>query len=312
MAKSKALKIPVAYWTRYLKFLVKYGTVRKHWNFGRSLLNWLLGRTRIGTLPSFLKVEITRQCKVACKYCFVEKFEWQYSFENYKALVDRLRDHVYLVSLYDIGEPLESPDLINCIRYAKKNGIGSVISTSLSVEKKDEFWPELVHSGLDKIIVAIDGITPAVYNKYRTGGRLDLVFDNLNRILDCRGKHRSSLFIEWQMVAFPWNAREQKEAEAMAYQLGCDNFRIIKDVSKRLTYKKQNFVRKKNCLLPYIIFIVTANNKVRPCYKIYDAPVEIGDLNQNSFEEIWNGSEVFRIRDKRQIGCRVGCQTCQE
>lgn len=309
-AKSK-LTIPLGYWQRYLDFL-KYGTFKKHWNFANALLNWALGRTTITTLPAFLKIEITRECKVGCKFCVVEKPSWYYSYDNYTRLIDKFKDYIYLVSLYDIGEPLESKDVIRCIQYAKERKVGSIISSSLAVEKEEQFWEDLVTSGLDKLIVAIDGITAPVYNKYRTNADFNLVMANLEKILYYKRKHKSNLFVEWQMIEFVWNLHEHEGGKQRAYKMGCNNFRIIKDVSKRLTYKKQRFVRSKNCLLPYIILIVTADNQVRPCYKIYDVPVEIGSLNKNTFEEIWNGSEVQRIRDKTQISCRPGCMTCQE
>lgn len=303
---------PVGLWQRYLSYL-RYGTVKKHYNLLRSLINWKTGATRISTMPSFLKVEITRECKVGCKFCFIEKPSWYYSFENYKKLVDKLKDYVYLVSLYDIGEPLESDDLIPCILYAKENNIGSVISTSLAVKKPDEFWEALALSGLDKIIVAIDGVTAEVYNKYRTNADFALVMENLKRLIYYKKKHKTNLFIEWQMVDFVWNKHEQDAGKALAAQMGCDHFRLIREVVKaRLRYRKDNVIRTRNCMLPYIILVVTADNQVRPCYKIYHEPVEIGDMNKNSFEEIWNGEEVFKIRDKRKIGCRTGCKTCQE
>ncbi len=264
-------------------------------------------------MPSFLKLEITRECNVGCKLCLVEKPSWYYSLDKYKELVDKLKKYIYLVSLYDIGEPLESKEVISFIQYAKQNKLGTIISTSLSVQKTDAFWEAFVLSGLDKLIVAIDGVTAKVYNTYRTNGDLKLIMENLEKILYFKKKHKVKIFIEWQMIDFKWNQHEQKAARELAYDMGCSNFRLIREAVKpRLRYKKENIIRKRNCLLPYIIFIVTADNKVRPCYKVYNEKVEIGDLSKNSFEEIWNGDEVFSVRDKHKICFRTGCMTCQE
>lgn len=310
--KKMKYTAPVGYWQRYVVFL-KYGTLKKHFNFLLSLINWKLGKSHLKTMPSFLKVEITRECNVGCKLCLVEKPSWHYSLNNYRQLVDKLKNHIYLVSLYDIGEPLENKEVIAFIQYAKQNKLGSIISTSLSIKKSDEFWEAFVLSGLDKLIVAIDGITAEVYNTYRTNGDLSLIMENLKKILYYKEMHHIQMYIEWQMIDFKWNLHEQKSAREMAYQMGCSNFRLIREAVKpRLRYKKENIIRRRNCMLPYIIFIVTADNKVRPCYKVYNEPVEIGDLSKNSFEEIWNGDEVFRIRDKNRICDRTGCKTCQE
>jgi radical SAM protein with 4Fe4S-binding SPASM domain len=73
-----------------------------------------------------------------------------------------------------------------------------------------------------------------------------------------------------------------------------------------------NIIRNSSCLLPYIIFIVNAYNQVNPCYKIYNSGISVGNLYDNTFEEIWNNEEMAKIRDKKKITNRVHCNTCQE
>ncbi|MBN1252357.1 MAG: SPASM domain-containing protein [Bacteroidales bacterium] len=218
-----------------------------------------------------------------------------------------------MVSLYEIGEPLENEKVIDYIKYTKSNKIGTIISSNLSIEKSDEFWEKLVESGLDRIIVSIDGITPEIYNKYRRNGNLKLVYENLNKILYYKKISDSKLLIEWQMIDFPWNKCEQVEAKEYALNIGCNEFRIIEEVTKvRLNYKNTLFVRKRNCIMPYFTFNVTAYNTVRPCTKIYNEPMIIGDLNINSFQDIWNSDAICEIRDKKKIKNRIGCKTCIE
>jgi len=304
-------KIPLSNFTRYITF-ARYSTLKRNVNFLKAIFFWLVGKERISSMPAFLKVEISRKCSVKCLYCFERKADVFYPLEAYKELVDKLKDYIYLVSLYDIGEPLENKDVIKYIRHGHERGIGTIISTSLSIRKNDAFWEELVNSGLDKIIVAIDGITPEVYNRYRTNGDRDLVMSNLKKILHYRRKSRSKIVVEWQMIDLPWNKHEQNQARLMAKRMGCV-FRIIKDTSQpRREYERLNVIRKKNCVLPYIILIVTAYGKVRPCYKVYNAPMEIGDVNRETVKQIWNGDAIREIRSKRRIRHRQGCRTCQE
>jgi len=99
----------------------------------------------------------------------------------------------------------------------------------------------------------------------------------------------------------------------MASQLGCDRFEIIAEATQpRKRYDEESTIRNRSCLLPYILFFVTANNRVRLCYKIYHHDMCIGSLSDNTFAEIWNGSEIARVRDRKQIGYREGCQKCRE
>ena len=304
---------PVSYWQRHLYSIIRYGTYRKYKNLIKSYYFYLKGQAEISSFPSFLKIEISRYCDVNCKLCFVDKADIMYPLQDYKKLIDQFKDYAFLVSLYDIGEPLHNPDVIDCIRYAHENNIGTVISTSLSISKDNSFWNDLVTSGLDVMIVAIDGITPKTYNEYRRNGKFDLVFSNLKKILELKKNSNSKIFIEWQMVDFGWNRSEQAAAKKMAYDLGCNRFHIIPEaIQPRKSWDNEDIIRKRNCLLPYILFFVTAKNDVRLCYKIYHNDMHIGNLSNNSFSEIWNGPEISRVRDPEQIIHRIGCNKCRE
>ena len=228
-------------------------------------------------------------------------------------LIDKLKRYIFLVSLYDIGEPLLNEKLIEYIQYAHSQNIGTVISTSLSVNKADDFWRDLVLSGLDYIIVAIDGISEVVYKQYRTQGDFNLVFANLRKLLGYRDALQSNLIIEWQMLDLPWNKEDQRTALEIAKNIGCNKFRIVEEACLiRSQYKNMNIIRNRSCFLPYIIFILNAYNQVSPCYKIYNSGITIGNLYDNTFEEIWNNEEMAKIRDKKKITNRVHCPTCQK
>ena len=305
-------KIPLAFWSRHLIIALRYGTPIKFANLARSYWHYVKGSPQIPTKPSFLKVEISRCCYVKCLGCLEKKQEIFYPFLLYKALIDKLKEYLFEVSLYDIGEPLHSKDIINYIKYAHLHGIGTIISTSLSLCKPEEFWKDLVLSGLDRLVVSIDGISKEVYNTYRTCGDLSLVLSNLSKIQSYRAQYKNSMFIEWQMIDLPWNKHEQRAARRLAQELGCESFRLIADSSQRLKYEQENAPRRRNCLLPFIILIVNAFNQVRPCYKIYGGNPILGDLGLSTFEEIWNGEEIARIRDKSKIKEREYCRTCRE
>ena len=99
----------------------------------------------------------------------------------------------------------------------------------------------------------------------------------------------------------------------MANEFGCNSFRLIPEATgPRSRYQKEMVLRRNNCLLPFFIFIVTAVNHVRLCYKLYDSDPMIKDLNEKRFEEIWNGEEIAMIRNKIEIKERKICRTCRE
>ncbi len=304
---------PRSYWRRHLRSLLRYGTARKWANLARAYGHYLRGSARISTLPCFLKVEISRKCSVHCRYCYSKKEELFYPFDRYRKLIDGLKDYLLNVSLYEVGEPLENERVLEYIRYAHASRIGTVVSSSLSLARPAAFWRDLVCSGLDRLIVAIDGISQPVYQQYRTCGNLRLALANLHRLLRYRDECGSNMIVEWQMLDLPWNACEQAAAGELAKRMGCDEFRLIPEaVLPRQRYEREGVIRQRNCLLPYLVFIVNAYNQVQPCYKPDCRTGMLGSLSEASFAQVWNGDEAASIRDKRRIRRRPGCRTCQE
>lgn len=292
---------------------VQYATIFKIYNFAKALFNWYFGRSINNAQPSYLRVETTRKCEVGCLLCHESKSNTFYPFDLYKNLIDKFKSTLIVVSLYDIGEPLEVKNLTDFISYANNNKIGTIISTSLSVEREEDFWVKLVNSGLDRIVVSIDGVTKDVYNKYRKNGDFNLVIQNLERLIYYKKKYNSSLIVEWQIIDFPWNQDELEPARVFSKEKGCDDFRIIQEAANaRIRALKSSYIRTKNCFHPYFSLNITAFNEVRPCCKIHDTRMTLGNLSNNSFEEIWNGNNIKEIRDKNLIQCRFGCKTCQE
>ncbi len=308
-----AQKLPLAFWKRHVAQVARYATCRKILNAARAYLHYRSGASRVSTKPCFLKVEVSRKCRINCKYCFSVKEDVFYPLEDYKKLIDEFKDFLFEVTLYEVGEPLYHDQLLEFISYAHANRVGSVISSSFSLEKPDAFWKGLAVSGLDRLVVAIDGVTDEVYNQYRTNGRLGLVMANLRRIVRYRNESSSRLRIEWQMLDLPWNRHEQDTAKKLAAEIGCDTFRLIPEaILPRQQYTSQAVPRKRNCLLPYIILIVDAYNRARPCYKPDCNPGFLGNLKDSTAAEIWNNDEIASIRNRSRIRLRPGCMTCQE
>ncbi|MCP4221679.1 MAG: hypothetical protein GY765_44055 [bacterium] len=310
---KKRRQIPLRLWRRHIRTLIRYTTLKKIHNAVRGYRHFKRSDTFITTLPLFLKVELSRHCTVHCTTCVYPKDHRFYPFEDFRALVDRFASTVFMAQLYEIGEPLHHPELLQCIRYAHKKKMATVVSSTLSLEKPDAYWKDLVTSGLDRLIIAIDGTTEAVYNRYRRHGNFGLVMANLEKILRFREEAGSGPFIEWQMIDFPWNRGEQGAARKLSAQLGCDFFQIIRNTSQsRRAAAKSNHIRTGNCIWAYALLLVNVYGDVLPCFKPAYEPGTLGNLGDSNFADIWNGEEVRRIRCKEAIQSRPGCRNCVE
>jgi len=301
---------------RHIRICLRYASLKKLFNLFLAFVFFLLGKKKIMNFPAFLKVEVSRKCKMNCPYCWAypKKDERFFPFDMFRQLIDLLHPYIYEVSLYDIGEPLWCENLIDYIEYAHNRRVGTSISTSLSLVKDDIYWEKLVRSGLDHLIVAIDGVTQEVYSKYRRNGDLELVMSNLKKILQAKKQFNAHLYIEWQMINFEWNQKELPIAKKISDELGVDDFKIIENaIPPRMAAQEDKaFVRRNNCFLPFIILIVNAYGDVNPCYKYYNEFMKIGNLNIENFAQIWNGNNIARIRSRALIKDRMICNKCRE
>jgi hypothetical protein len=101
-----------------------------------------------------------------------------------------------------------------------------MLSTSMSVRRFEA--EEYVESGLDFMVLSIDGATQPVYERFRRNGSLEIVFGNIRKLLEARRRLRKRTpVLSWNFLAFEHNAHEIPMAARMARSLGVDHFRVV-------------------------------------------------------------------------------------
>ena len=91
------------------------------------------------------------------------------------------------------------------IKYAKGFHCDIKLDSNLN-SLNAESAEEMVLSGLDKIVVSIDGMREETYSKYRVGGNFKLAMDNLKLLIKKRQKLKSRKpYITCQFLVFRHN-----------------------------------------------------------------------------------------------------------
>jgi len=200
----------------------------------------------------------------------------------------------------------------------------------------DETARKTVESGLDRLIVSMDGLDQETYEKYRVGGDLNKLLEGLERLLYWKKKLKASRpFVVLQFIVMKQNQHQMKELKELATKLGVDQVGIktaqIYDFEKGSdimpTLDKYSRYRKsvngsyeiKNSMLDscwkmWHSCVITWDGKMVPCCFDKDASHQLGNLRASSFAEEWRG-EVYQnfrnnlIKSRRQIDI---CQNCTE
>src|ERR1700733_12713113 len=192
--------------------------------------------------PFGLVIDPSNVCQLACPGCVhstgseaLQLFDWPkgtLSENRLSALLKRYGPYAIGTLFYNYGEPLLNLNTPKLIRMAKAWLMETAISTTLSVRKFDA--EGYVESGLDFMGLSIDGATQPVYQRFRRNGDLQLVLENLRKLVEAKrrlGKRYPVL--AWNFLAFEHNAHEIPLAARMARRLGVNTFRVVQpfDVS---------------------------------------------------------------------------------
>ncbi len=192
--------------------------------------------TTVLSHPFGIIVDPSNMCQLACPGCVhsersesMNLFEWPsgtLSESNFASLLRLYGPAAIAVYFCDYGEPLLNLNTPKLIRAAKSYLLGTALSTSLSVRRFD---PEAyVSSGLDFMVLSIDGATQRVYERFRRNGKLQLVLENVAKLVDAKRKlGKRTPVLSWNFLAFEHNSHEIPLAERMARRLGVNQFRVV-------------------------------------------------------------------------------------
>jgi radical SAM protein with 4Fe4S-binding SPASM domain len=253
-------------------------------------------------------------------------------FEN---TIDQLSRTLSYLTFYFQGEPFLHPSFLEMVDYASRQGIYTATSTNAHY-LKDESARRTVESGLDRLIISIDGTTQETYSSYRIGGDLEKVVEGTKNILKWKKALKATTpHVVFQFLVVKPNEHQIQDVYKIAGELGVDQ--VVLKTAQIYDYKKGSDLipsqeiysrYKKNsdgsysiknellnhCWKMWHSCVITWDGKVVPCCFDKDAHYVLGDLNKNSFDEIWNGGKYneFRaslLRSRNEIEM---CKNCTE
>jgi MoaA/NifB/PqqE/SkfB family radical SAM enzyme len=305
---------------RHASTLLHHSTPRKLANLIAIEFQRILRRTEVFGYPYYVIIDTGNVCNLRCPLCPTGagtggRNRKLMTLDDFKKVVDRFAPYAYEVTLYNWGEPLLNPNIMEMIRYCVDENLGTNMSTNLSVAKLDV--DSLIRSGLEYLVVSMDGTTQDVYSIYRVRGNIDLVVQNLKEIIKRKKELKSRTpVIEWQFMPMKHNHHQIEDAKKMAKEIGVDLLRFIPvgipfdfERKKELAdewypplegdpqeeYILDRFMQKPiegGCFYLYRSTTINPEGAVSPCCMVYKARDDFGNMMTTDFSDIWN-NEFF-------------------
>jgi radical SAM protein with 4Fe4S-binding SPASM domain len=324
-------------------FVSKF-TFRRGWNATKVMLSFYVSKISKRPVqwgvPISITFEPTTSCNLRCPECPSGKREFtrptgmlQSGF--FKTSIDDLHKEISYLIFYFQGEPYLNPQFLEMVSYASAKKIYTATSTNAHY-LNDANAKKTVESGLDRLIISIDGTTQETYQQYRVGGELNKVLEGARNILKWKKELRSSTpHVIFQFLVVRPNEHQLTEMETLAQEIGVQELRfktaqvydyehgnaLIPTLAKYSRYKKQNngtyTIKNKmlnHCWRLWHSTVVTWDGLVVPCCFDKDAKHQLGDLKNASFRQLWKGTayDNFRkalLRSRTEIDI---CKNCTE
>lgn len=296
---------------------------KKWYNARRNRSELRRGSLFLNSYPREIFIDPTNICNFRCPLCPTgqRKIPPPHGFmemDVFQKVVSTLGPWAQKIHLYNWGEPLLHPDIVEMAYRAAQFGAKTYLSTNLST-LKPKVAEGLVASGLDLLNASIDGVTQESYGAYRSGGDLKKVLDNLRELAEVRGRSpRSRLRIRWQFMANRWNESEIDEARRRAREMGVE-FRVkrialgLEDFDKQSAsnladndedwlprddrlnrYKKGK--RANLCRRLWEQTVVNFDGSISPCCQVFKPEHSFADRFDQDFRKIWNGANYQAAR----------------
>jgi radical SAM protein with 4Fe4S-binding SPASM domain len=272
--------------------------------------------------PLVLFIDPSDACCLKCNFCPTGNMELmkqvkrplkQMNFSLYKKIIDDLQQFetsVKVVRLYSHGEPLLNRNFCDMVKYAKEsNKVETVDTTTNGILLMHKFNYQLIDSGIDRINISVNGLSDEQYMSF-TNTKLDFkkYVKNIEHLY--KNKKDTYIFIK---INGDTISEEEEQKFLEIFEPIADTVAIEKSMNCWTGFEPKGFIRhednkgiygqaidKEVDVCPYIMYsyMINSNGECSLCFLDWSLKMNIGDINNESVSQIWNG---YKLREMRKI-----------
>ncbi|MES2588704.1 MAG: radical SAM/SPASM domain-containing protein [Bacteroidota bacterium] len=324
--------------------ILKHLSFSRIWNLFLLYFSFIISRITKKSIvwgkPFSVSIEPTTACNLSCPECpsglkSFTRATGKLDLQVNKDLIKNVGKQLFYINYYFQGEPFLHPQFLDLVKEAKKNKIYTATSTNahfISPKKAED----IVKSGLDRLIISIDGTTQKTYQSYRVDGILEKVIEgSKNMVAAKKALNSKTPHLIFQFLVVKPNEHQVEEVFKLAKELNIDEVRLksaqvydyvngndlIPENEKYSRYVKKSDGTYKlkaetgnHCWRMWSSCVFTWDAKVVPCCFDKDATIQLGSAKEEDFKTIWKSKKYTNFRQQILTGRnRIDiCKNCSE
>lgn len=300
---------------------------RKRTNLLMTGMDMMLGFDKSHALPPIIQVEPTNVCNLECPLCptgigSMKRPKGFMALETFNRIINEMGDVLLSVLFYGWGEPFLNRDLPRMIELCTRRNIRTLSNTNGHCLQTPDEALKVIDAGLSGLIIAVDGSTQEIYQRYRKSGDIEKVKRCIANIEEAKAKRSAQMpYTNFRVIVTHDNQDDLPDLEKLSHDLGVNMFsyktvgmltrsKKFKDyVPDREEFRRFEYEGSSRlgrppiwCPFPFRQPTVFWDGTVEGCEFDYNLEASWGKLGEQTFEEIWNSEEAVRLRRRIRKG----------
>ena len=251
---------------------------------------------------------------------------WNWVENEYKQPVEEVSENGFYFSiisrhlvLHGFGEPFLDKKLIQRLEICKRKKIPTYFSctpATMTVEKAKK----AMDAGLGVLKFSLDAMEEKKIQSIR--GKRANFKDSIDKIMQLieykKEKNLKTILVPCMIDLSTDKTDGEMHKEFLKFWKDKDVFAYIKSQDNRWLYendkdlKSQSHYTTQYCEYPWLSLTVMADGNVVPCTQVSNNELVLGNVNESSLEEIWNGEKYKELRKMHVTGKFPKGHKCKE
>ncbi len=286
--------------------------------------------------PFLIQIFPIYACNFKCKYCSFSVDESKRGFisdkivmdlDLYKKSIDDIAlfpNKVHVLRFVGMGEPLLHKNIAEMVKYAVSKNVAKRVEILTNASLlTPEMSDSLISAGLENLVVSIQGTTK---EKYYQVSKVNIDFENFVENLRYFFNNKIDTKVHIKIIDYALDGKDDEKKFYKIFENICDTIGIehagpiFPGVNYGKVLNKDASVTQFGllapdvsealiCPQPFFTLQINPDGKVVPCYSV-TYPNIMGDCNNQSICEIWNGKQYQDFRYKMLDGIKNIGETC--